>query len=109
MACMYVEHKHVHWISLSFVSLRFYLSHLEICCVLNSRLLLHSTIYQSTGRVIINLVLKCIEKGGVWTEKLLLPGQNSVQTLSFLSQHLRFYIGILVCGLLSDAVNTLDF
>jgi hypothetical protein len=102
-----VGHKQVHWISLLFVSLPFYLSHLEICCVLNSRLL-HSVIYQSTGRVVINLVLRCIEKEGMWTEKLLLPGQNSVQVLSFLSQRLRFNIGVLVCGLLSDVVSTLD-
>ena len=49
---LYVEHKQVHWISLSFVSLLFCLSHLEIYCVLNSRLLLHSIIYLSTGRVV---------------------------------------------------------
>jgi hypothetical protein len=107
MACI-VEHKQVRWISLTFVSLLLYLSHLEICCVFSSRLFLHSVIYQSTGRVIINLVLRCIEKGGVWTEKLLLPGHNSVQVPPFLSQRLRFHIGILVCGLLSDAVSTVD-
>jgi len=105
---LYVEHKQVHWIILSFVSLLFYLSHLEICCVLNSRLLLHSVIYQSTGLVIVNLVLRYIGKEGVRTEKLLLPGQNSVQVLSFLSQRLCFHIGVFVCGLLSDAVSTLD-
>jgi hypothetical protein len=93
---LYVKHKQVQWISLSFVSLLFYLRHLDICCVLNSRLLLHSRIYQSTCRVIINLVSRCIEKEGVWTEKLLLPGQNSVQVLSFVGQRLRFRIGVLV-------------
>jgi len=104
---LHVGHKQVHWISLSFVSLPFYLSHLEICYVVNSRLF-HSLIYQSIGRVVINLVLRCIEKEGVWTEKLLLPRQNSVQVLSFLTQRLSFDTCVLVCGLLSDVVSTLD-